>query len=68
MYTKYAEYRDAKGMTDYRVSEETGIPRSTFSDWKAGKYEPKADKLLAISNLLECPIEDLIKTKEKEVV
>lgn len=60
MYTRYAEFRDSKGFTDYRVSEITGIARSVFSDWKAGRYKPKADKLLKIARALEIPVENLI--------
>lgn len=60
MYTRYAEFRDSKGFTDYRVSEITGIARSTFSDWKAGRYKPKADKLLKIARALDVPVESLI--------
>ena len=36
MYGNYAKIRDQKGVTDYRVSVETGIPKSTFSEWKSG--------------------------------
>lgn len=45
MYKKYVELRDQKGVTDYRVSIETGIPKSTFSEWKAGRSNPKVEKL-----------------------
>ena len=45
MYRKYMKLRDDKGVTDYRVSEDTGITKSTFSDWKSGRSKPKADKL-----------------------
>ena len=33
MYAKYAKLRDKKGVTDYRVSEDTKITKSTFN-WK----------------------------------
>lgn len=32
------------------VSRATGISYSTFTDWKAGRYKPKADKMLTIAN------------------
>ena len=31
MYDIYCKLRDRKGLTDYQVSNATGIPRSTFS-------------------------------------
>lgn len=61
MYTKYAEIRDGKNLTDYRVSEMTGIGQSTFSDWKSGRSTPKVDKLMKIAEVLEIPLESLIK-------
>ena len=33
VYEKYVELRDSRGISDYRVSEDTGITKSTFSDW-----------------------------------
>ena len=65
MYSKYAEIRDSKGLTDYRVSEMTGIARSTLSDWKNNISKPKADKLLKIANVLDIPVEILISNEEK---
>lgn len=50
MYTKYAELRDKKGLTDYKVSIETGIPKSTFSEWKRGVYKPKVNKLKILAD------------------
>ena len=51
MYEKYVKLRDEKGVTDYYVAKETGIPKSTFSEWKAKKYQPKTDKLKLIADL-----------------
>ena len=48
-------------MTDYEVSKKTGIPTSTLSNWKAGRYKPKADKIMKIAELFEVPMEDIMK-------
>ncbi len=56
MYTKYAKVRDSRGYKDADVSRETGINRSTFSDWKSGRSKPKTDKLQKIANFLEVPL------------
>ena len=37
VYSKYVKLRNDKGITDYRVAIDTGIRRSTFSDWKSGR-------------------------------
>lgn len=50
MYKKYAELRDSKGLTDYKVSLGTGITKSTFSDWKNGRSVPKLEKLSKIAD------------------
>ena len=56
MYKNYVELRDTKGITDYQVSKDTGIPKSTFSDWKSGRSKPKADKLKILADYFGVPI------------
>lgn len=57
MYKKYVELRDGKGISDYRVAKETGIPCSTFSEWKSGRSKPKFDKLLILAKYFGVPVE-----------
>jgi repressor LexA len=57
MYDKYTALRDKKGVTDYRVSEETGITKSTFTDWKKGRSKPKFDKLMALARYFNVPVD-----------
>lgn len=57
MYEKYKILRDEKGVTDYRVSMDTGITKSTFTDWKSGRSAPKIDKLKLIADYFGVPIE-----------
>jgi transcriptional regulator with XRE-family HTH domain len=61
VFERYAKLRDEKGLTDYRVSEDTGISKSTLSEWKAGKYEPKLDKIAALAAYFDVPIEYFVK-------
>lgn len=49
--------RDSKGVTDYRVSRDTGINQSTFTDWKSGRSEPKLEKLKILSDYFGVPID-----------
>lgn len=66
-YKKYADLRDSKGVTDYRVSKNTGVPTSTLSNWKAGRYTPKSDKIKAIADYFGVPMEYFLEgKKEKE--
>lgn len=57
MYEKYAKLRDERGLTDYRVSKETGISTVTLSAWKAGTYKPKVEKIMLIAKLFDVGIE-----------
>ena len=57
MYEKYVELRNSKNLTDYRISEDTGIPKSTFSDWKSGRSKPKIEKLKILANYFGVSIE-----------
>ena len=57
MYEKYVQLREEKGVTDYRVAMDTGIPKSTFTDWKNGRSKPKTEKLKAIADYFNVPIE-----------
>ena len=60
MYENYCSLRDARGMRDADVSRETGIGKSTFSDWKSGRSEPKLDKLQKIADYFEVGIDYFI--------
>lgn len=66
MYKKYVQLRDSLGVTDYRVASDTGIPKSTFSDWKSGRSEPKVDKLQKLANYFGVSIEYFLEGCEKE--
>ena len=59
-YPKYAKFREKKGVTDYEVSKNTGVPTSTLSNWKSGRYIPKADKMKLISDYFGISLEDLL--------
>ena len=61
MYAKYVKLRDAKGLSDAQVSEKTGIPRSTFTDWKSGRSNPKLEKLMKIASVLDVTLEDFVR-------
>lgn len=60
MYCNYQRLRDARGLTDYRVAQETGVSAATLSSWKNGKYTPKIDKLLKIANFFGVSVEEII--------
>lgn len=57
MYEFYVKLRNARNVKDSDVARNTGIGRSTFSDWKSGRSEPKKDKLEKIANYFGVPVE-----------
>lgn len=65
MYEKYAQLRDARGLSDYAVAKQTGIATATLSCWKSGEYVPKVDKLLALANFFGVSVEFFLNDKEE---
>ena len=66
MYDIYAKLRNERGMTDYQVCKETGIPTSAMSGWKSGRFTPKVDKMVKIAKLFNVTVDDLLGiTKEQ---
>lgn len=60
MYEIYARLRDNRGMTDYQVCKETGIPTSAMSGWKSGRFTPKVDKMVKIAKLFNVSMDELL--------
>ena len=50
--------------TVYRVSKETGISASTFTDWKNGRSVPKADKMMKIASFFGVGLDVLLGNEE----
>ena len=57
MYNKVEKLMDENGVTQYKLSQDTGVPQSTLSDWKRGLYTPKVDKLKKIADYFGVPLE-----------
>ena len=53
MYEIYCKLRDKRGVRDADVSKATGISKSTFSDWKSGRSNPKNEKLKKLQVISE---------------
>ena len=59
-YTYFEYLLKQTGTTVYRVSKETGIAASTFTDWKNGRSSPKADKLKRIAAFFGVSLDELL--------
>lgn len=65
MYENYCRLRDKKGYKDADVAKATGITKSTFSDWKSGRSNPKNDKLQKIAAFLGVSVDYFTSGEEK---
>lgn len=61
MYENYEKILKAKGLTNYKVSKDTGIAQSVLSNWKTKGTTPKADKLQIIADYLDVSVDYLIR-------
>lgn len=59
-YERFNELLKLNGTTVYKVSKQTGISASTFSDWKNGRSVPKADKMKRIAEYFGVSIDFLL--------
>ncbi len=61
MYETFEKLLEKNKVTAYQVCKETGIKQSTISDWKAGRYTPKVDKMQKLADYFNVPLEMLLK-------
>lgn len=60
MYENYERIIRAKGLTNYKVSKDTGIAQSVLSTWKTKGTIPKADKLQILADYLGVSVDYLL--------
>lgn len=65
-YKTYCEIRDRLGYKDSSVASGAGITKSTFSDWKAGRYQPKQDKMQKIADFFGVSLTYLMTGEEQD--
>lgn len=57
VYEKFAKLLAERGVSAYAVAKGTGLYPGKFSDWKAGKYNPKIASLKKIAKFFDVPVE-----------
>jgi transcriptional regulator with XRE-family HTH domain len=65
-YEIFSKLLHERNLTAYQVYKATGVPQSTLSDWKKGRYRPNAEKLLKIANFLGVTVEYLLTGDEEK--
>ena len=66
MYEIFENLCNKNNVTPYWVCKETGLTTATISNWKAGRYTPKQDKLQKIADYFGVTLEYLMTGEEKE--
>ena len=66
MYEIFEKLCIQHNVTPYRVCKETGITTATISNWKAGRYVPKADKLQKIADYFGVSLSYLMSGKKSQ--
>lgn len=66
MYEIFEKLCSKHGVTPYKVCKETGLTTATISNWKAGRYNPKADKMQVLADYFGVSLEYLMTGEEKE--
>ena len=61
-YSRFESLLKLNNTTVYRVSKATGIPGSTFTDWKNGRSFPKSEKLRKIADFFGVSLDVLLGT------
>jgi len=59
-----AELRKERGLTQEQLGDKIGVTNKTISRWEAGVYLPPADALLAISELFDVSINEILSGKK----
>lgn len=57
MYERFERLLKEHGVTAYRVAKDTGMTTSSISNWKMGRYEPKARSIYKIAEYFGVPME-----------
>ncbi len=64
MYDIFEQLCEQHNVTPYRVCKDTGLTTATISNWKAGRYTPKSDKMQKIADYFGVSIGYLMTGKE----
>jgi len=56
MWEKFEELRIKRGVSAYQVCKAIGEPTGMISNWKAGRYQPKSDKIQKIADYFGVPV------------
>lgn len=62
MYQNIKTLREIAGISQEFLASELGLSQSTIAMWETGKNSPRANLLPKIAELLNCTVDDLLRT------
>jgi Helix-turn-helix. len=68
MYKVFERLLKENNKTPSRVSAETGIPKSALSEWKNGRYQLKADKIMILADYFGVPVTVFFGDEERNAI
>ena len=66
MWEVFEEILKREGITISEAARRCGMAPSTLTDWRAGRYTPKADKMQKIAEVFNVSLEYLMTGKDTE--
>ena len=64
---KLYELRKQKGFSQEELANRLNVSRQTISKWEVGESTPDLEKLVAISDLFEVSLDELVKGEESKI-
>ena len=55
--------REAKGLTQEQFAKLVGVTQGAVAQWENGMTHPSFDKLIMIADVLEVPLDELVRKK-----
>ena len=65
---KLYELRKQKGFSQEELANRLNVSRQTISNWEVGESTPDMEKLIAISDLFEISLDELVKGEKPETI
>jgi len=62
--TRFQQFMDQRGFTQYRLAKLTGFTKTQISEWQHGKHRPSLASARRLAITLRLPIEDILKQIE----
>ncbi len=60
---KLTKYRELRDLTKEAMADRLGVSPNTYGRYEKGEFEPKVDQWEKIAEILNVPVEELLKTE-----